>query len=665
MKENERNILVSSALPYANGSIHMGHLVEYIQTDIWVRFQKLKGHNCHYVCAADAHGTPIMIKAREEQLTPEELVKKIAKEQHQDLKDFDVNFDNFHSTHSDENEKLVEQIYNSLKKENHIYTKDIEQAFDEKENMFLPDRFIKGTCPKCSSEEQYGDACEECGATYSPNELINPISTISDAIPIWRKSEHFFFKLSVFENNLKKWIKNAKLHKSITNKLSEWFEMGLKDWDISRDEPYFGFKIPGEKNKYFYVWLDAPIGYLASFLNLANRKNLDFNAYVKPDSDHELYHFIGKDIVYFHTLFWPAVLEGAGFRKPTSVFAHGFLTINGKKMSKSRGTFVNARTYLDNLNPNFIRYYYAAKLGPSMEDIDLNTDDFIARVNSDLIGKLVNIASRCSGFINKQFDNKLSESIDNQDLHNEFIDSSDSIAQHYESREFSKAMRQIMLLADKANRYIEEKKPWLMIKDESQAHEVQRVCTQGLNLFRTLMIYLTPVIPGIADKSKELFNEKKWEWSDISSPILGKKIQKYKPLLTRIDKEKVKKMMEIPKEESKNSKSPNNLISIDDFMKIDLRVAHVIDAKEIKEADKLLELTLDLDGESRTVIAGIKSAYKAEDLIDRNVVVVANLAPRKMRFGVSEGMVLAAGPGDSDIFLLSVDEGATPGMKIK
>lgn len=665
MKENERNILVSSALPYANGSIHMGHLVEYIQTDIWVRFQKLKGHNCHYVCAADAHGTPIMIKAREEQLSPEELVTKIAKEQHQDLKDFDVNFDNFHSTHSDENEKLVEQIYNSLKKENHIYTKDIEQAFDEKENMFLPDRFIKGTCPKCSSEEQYGDACEECGATYSPNELINPISTISDAIPVWRKSEHFFFKLSVFENNLKKWIKNAKLHKSITNKLSEWFEMGLKDWDISRDEPYFGFKIPGEKNKYFYVWLDAPIGYLASFLNLANRKNLDFNAYLKPDSDHELYHFIGKDIVYFHTLFWPAVLEGAGFRKPTSVFAHGFLTINGKKMSKSRGTFVNARTYLDNLNPNFIRYYYAAKLGPSMEDIDLNTDDFIARVNSDLIGKLVNIASRCSGFINKQFDNKLSESIDNQDLHNEFIDSSDSIAQHYESREFSKAMRQIMLLADKANRYIEEKKPWLMIKDESQAHEVQRVCTQGLNLFRTLMIYLTPVIPGIADKSKELFNEKKWEWSDISSPILGKKIQKYKPLLTRIDKEKVKKMMEIPKEESKNSKSPNNLISIDDFMKIDLRVAHVIDAKEIKEADKLLELTLDLDGESRTVIAGIKSAYKAEDLIDRNVVVVANLAPRKMRFGVSEGMVLAAGPGDSDIFLLSVDEGATPGMKIK
>ena len=665
MKEKERHILVSSALPYANGSIHMGHLVEYIQTDIWVRFQKMRGHNCHYVCAADAHGTPIMIKAREEQLTPEELVTKIAKEQHQDLKDFYVNFDNFHSTHSDENEKLVEQIYNSLKKENHIYTKDIEQAFDEKENMFLPDRFIKGTCPKCSSEDQYGDACEECGATYSPNDLINPISTISDAIPVWKKSEHFFFKLSVFENNLKKWIKNAELHKSITNKLSEWFDMGLKDWDISRDEPYFGFKIPGERKKYFYVWLDAPIGYLASFLNLANRKNLDFDAYLKPDSDHELYHFIGKDIVYFHTLFWPAVLEGAGFRKPTSVFAHGFLTINGKKMSKSRGTFVNARTYLNNLNPNFIRYYYAAKLGPSMEDIDLNADDFIARVNSDLIGKLVNIASRCSGFINKQFDNKLSESIDNQDLLNEFIEASDSIAKHYESREFSKAMRQIMLLADKANRYIEEKKPWLMIKDESQAHEVQKVCTQGLNLFRTLMIYLTPVIPSIADKSKKLFNEKKWEWNAISSPILSKKIQKYKPLLTRIDKEKVKKMMEIPKEESKNSKSQNNQISIDDFMKIDLRVALVVEAKEIKEAEKLLELTLDLDGELRTVIAGIKSAYKTEDLIGRNVVVVANLAPRKMRFGVSEGMVLAAGPGDSDIFLLSADKGATPGMKIK
>ena len=665
MKEKERHILVSSALPYANGSIHMGHLVEYIQTDIWVRFQKMRGHNCHYVCAADAHGTPIMIKAREEQLTPEELVTKIAKEQHQDLRNFDVNFDNFHSTHSNENQELVEQIYNSLKKENHIYKKDIEQAFDEKENMFLPDRFIKGACPKCSSEDQYGDACEECGATYSPNDLINPISTISDAIPVWKKSEHFFFKLSVFENNLKKWTKNAELHKSITNKLSEWFDMGLKDWDISRDEPYFGFKIPGERKKYFYVWLDAPIGYLASFLNLANRKNLDFDAYLKPDSDHELYHFIGKDIVYFHTLFWPAVLEGAGFRKPTSVFAHGFLTINGKKMSKSRGTFVNARTYLNNLNPNFIRYYYAAKLGPSMEDIDLNADDFIARVNSDLIGKLVNIASRCSGFINKQFDNKLSESIDNQDLLNEFIEASDSIAKHYESREFSKAMRQIMLLADKANRYIEEKKPWLMIKDESQAHEVQKVCTQGLNLFRTLMIYLTPVIPSIADKSKKLFNEKKWEWNAISSPILSKKIQKYKPLLTRIDKEKVKKMMEIPKEESKNSKSQNNQISIDDFMKIDLRVALVVEAKEIKEAEKLLELTLDLDGELRTVIAGIKSAYKTEDLIGRNVVVVANLAPRKMRFGVSEGMVLAAGPGDSDIFLLSADKGATPGMKIK
>ncbi|MEC9415407.1 MAG: methionine--tRNA ligase [Pseudomonadota bacterium] len=665
MKEKERNILVSSALPYANGSIHMGHLVEYIQTDIWVRFQKLNGHNCHYVCAADAHGTPIMIKAREEKLSPEELVTKIAKEQHQDLKDFNVNFDNFHSTHSDENEKLVKQIYNSLKKENHIYTKDIEQAFDEKENMFLPDRFIKGTCPKCSSENQYGDACEECGATYSTNDLINPISTISNAAPVWKKSEHFFFKLSIFENNLKKWIKNAELHNSITNKLSEWFEMGLKDWDISRDEPYFGFKIPGEKKKYFYVWLDAPIGYLASFLNLANRKDLDFDAYLKPDSDYELYHFIGKDIVYFHTLFWPAVLEGAGFRKPTSVFVHGFLTINGKKMSKSRGTFVNARTYLDNLNPNFIRYYYAAKLGPSMEDIDLNTDDFIARVNSDLIGKLVNIASRCSGFINKQFDNKLSESIDNQELLNEFIAESGSIAKYYESREFSKAMRQIMLLADKANRYIEEKKPWLMIKDESLAHEVQRVCTQGLNLFRILMIYLSPVIPDIADKSKELFNEKKWKWNDISSPILNKKIQKYKPLLTRIDKEKVKKMMKAPNEEPKNNKSQNNQISIDDFMKIDLRVANVVNAKEIKEAEKLLELTLDLDGEPRTVIAGIKSAYNVEDLIGRNVIVVANLAPRKMKFGVSEGMVLAAGPGDSDIFLLSVDEGATPGMKIK
>ena len=668
MKNKKRNILVTSALPYANGSIHMGHLIEYIQTDIWVRYQKLQGHNCHYVCAADAHGTPIMIKAREEDITPEKLVADIAIKQHQDLANFNVEFDNFYTTHSDENKKLVEEIYTTLQEKNHIYTKDIDQAFDTKENMFLPDRFIQGTCPKCAAKEQYGDACESCGATYSPNELIDPISSLSNSKPIWKKSEHFFFKLSNFENELKEWIKTSGLHKNITNKLAEWFEMGLKDWDISRDDPYFGFKIPGTESKYFYVWLDAPIGYLASFLNLCHKKDgLDFNSYFKKDSNYELYHFIGKDIVYFHTLFWPAVLEGANIRKPTSVFAHGFLTINGKKMSKSRGTFINAKTYLDNLDPNFIRYYYASKLGPSMEDIDLNMDDFVARVNSDLVGKLINIASRCSGFINKNFDGKLASQLDDTDLFDIFSKSSQSIANHYEVREYSKAMKQIMQLADKANRYIEEKKPWVMIKNNEQAKDVQMVCTQGLNLFRLLMIYLSPVLPKIADEVKIFFGENNWQWTDTKDPILGKNITKYKALLLRAEKKKVDNMMAASNETTKDTltKSDSDQITIDDFLKIDLRVALIRDAKKVEGADKLLELTLDLGESDRKVFAGIKSAYDSKDLIGRQVVVAANLAPRKMRFGVSEGMVLAAGPGGSDIFLLSVDAGAKPGMKIK
>ncbi|MDE0743612.1 MAG: methionine--tRNA ligase [Woeseiaceae bacterium] len=668
MKNKKRNILVTSALPYANGSIHMGHLIEYIQTDIWVRYQKLQGHNCHYVCAADAHGTPIMIKAREEDITPEKLVADIAAKQHQDLANFNVEFDNFYTTHSDENKKLVEEIYTTLQEKNHIYTKDIDQAFDTKENMFLPDRFIQGTCPKCAAKEQYGDACESCGATYLPNELIDPISNLSNSKPIWKKSEHFFFKLSNFENELKEWIKTSGLHKNITNKLAEWFEMGLKDWDISRDDPYFGFKIPGTESKYFYVWLDAPIGYLASFLNLCHKKDgLDFNSYFKKDSNYELYHFIGKDIVYFHTLFWPAVLEGANIRKPTSVFAHGFLTINGKKMSKSRGTFINAKTYLDNLDPNFIRYYYASKLGPSMEDIDLNMDDFVARVNSDLVGKLINIASRCSGFINKNFDGKLASQLDDTDLFDIFSKSSQSIANHYEVREYSKAMKQIMQLADKANRYIEEKKPWVMIKNDEQAKDVQMVCTQGLNLFRLLMIYLSPVLPKIADEVKIFFGENNWQWTDAENPILGKNITKYKALLLRAEKKKVDNMMAASNETTKDTltKSDSDQITIDDFLKIDLRVALIRDAKKVEGADKLLELTLDLGESDRKVFAGIKSAYDSKDLIGRQVVVAANLAPRKMRFGVSEGMVLAAGPGGSDIFLLSVDAGAKPGMKIK
>ena len=670
MTASPRKIFVSSALPYANGSIHMGHLVEYLQTDIWARFQKMREHTCTYVCAADAHGTPVMIKARAENTSPEELVKRVAAEQYKDLSDFGVQFDNFYTTHSEENEQIVDRLYENLKKAGYIYTKTIEQAYDEQENMFLPDRFVRGTCPRCKSEDQYGDACEVCGATYSPNDLIDPISVLSDSKPVWRESEHYFFKLSEFGDRLQQWIKKAQLHQNITSKLEEWFDTGLQDWDISRDAPYFGFLIPGTTDKYFYVWLDAPVGYLASFLNYCNqRDDIDFDEYWAADSETEVYHFIGKDIVYFHTLFWPAVLEGAGFRVPTSVFAHGFLTINGKKMSKARGTFINARTYLDNLNPSYLRYYYAAKLGPSMEDIDLNLEDFSARVNSDLVGKLVNIASRCAGFISKRFDGRLSDALDDPDLYARFTEQSETIAAHYERREYSKAMRSVMALADEANRYIEQNKPWLMVKDDARQDAVQAVCTQGLNMFRALMVYLTPVVPALAEGARDLFQEGDWTWESAGSPLLGTRINKYKPLITRVESSQVEKMVEESKESSPPVKEvvaeESSEITIEDFMKIDLRVARVEKAEPVEGADKLLQLTLNLGDETRNVFAGIKAAYDPADLVGRHVVAVANLKPRKMRFGMSEGMVLASGPGGEDIFLLSVDDGAVPGMKIK
>jgi len=668
MSDAVRNIFVSSALPYANGSIHMGHLVEYLQSDIWARFQKQRGHNCTYVCAADAHGTPIMIKARQEGTTPEELIERVSAEQHEDLKAFDVAFDNFHTTHSDENEQITCQMYIALREAGYIYTKTIEQAYDDTEKMFLPDRFVRGTCPRCKSEDQYGDACEICGATYTPADLIDPVSVLSETRPIWKESEHYFFRLSEFGEKLRAWMKTADLHQNITSKLEEWFDAGLKDWDISRDAPYFGFKIPGTEDKYFYVWLDAPIGYLASFLQLCNRRDdLDFDAYWKAGSDMEAYHFIGKDIVYFHTLFWPAVLEGSGFRQPTSVFAHGFLTVNGRKMSKSRGTFIKARTYLDNLNPNYLRYYYAAKLGPSMDDIDMNLDDFVARVNSDMIGKLVNIASRCAGFITKRFDGQLSGSLEDPELFAEFSSASDRIAEHFEAREYSKAMREVMALADKANQYIEQKKPWAMIKDESQSAGAQHVCTQGLNMFRTLMVYLTPVLPDIAGQVQKLFNEGPWNWQAASVPQLDHTISTYEPLLTRIEEKQVKRMVEQSKESgTENYGDPqSSSITIDEFAKVDMRIARIEKAEHVDGADKLLKLTLDLGGETRSVFAGIKSAYEAESLEGRLVIAVANLEARKMRFGVSEGMVLAAGPGGENIFLLSPDAGAEPGMRVK
>ncbi|MCH7980770.1 MAG: methionine--tRNA ligase [Proteobacteria bacterium] len=545
MSFKPRKILVTSALPYANGSLHMGHMIEYLQTDIWVRFQKLRGHDCIYVCASDAHGTPIMIKARELGIPPEELAQRFSEEFVRDFADFGVDFDNYHTTHSAENEALTVEIYNALKDAGDIYTKTIEQAYDEQEGMFLPDRFVRGTCPFCGTEDQYGDACENCSKTYSPADLIDPISVLSGTTPVKRNSEHYFFKLSEYEDKLKAWMKSAGLDKNVVAKLEEWFEAGLRDWDISRDAPYFGFRIPDTEDKYFYVWLDAPVGYPASFKKLCDRRgDLDFDEYWRPGHDTEVYHFIGKDIMYFHTLFWPAVLEGAGFRTPTSVYVHGFLTVNGQKMSKSRGTFIKARTYLDNLDPNYLRYYYAAKLGPTIEDIDLNLEDFTARVNSDLVGKLINIASRCAGFINKRFDNRLADSLADKALFADMANASGQIAEHYENREFSKAMRMIMTLADQANRYIDERKPWIMAKDEAQLRDVQAVCTQGLNLFRSLMIYLAPVLPEIAEKSREFFAEEQWQWSDASKPLLGTTIRKFQPLLTRVEPDKVASMVE-------------------------------------------------------------------------------------------------------------------------
>ncbi len=549
MSKTPRKILVTSALPYANGSIHMGHLVEYLQTDIWVRFQKLRGHKCTYVCASDAHGTPIMIKAQELGVSPEDLTNRFSEEFVRDFAAFGVDFDNYHTTHSPENEALVIEMFEALQKVGDIYTRTIEQAYDEKEGIFLPDRFVRGTCPRCKSEDQYGDACEVCGATYTPADLIDPVSVLSGTIPVKRESEHYFFKLSEYEKRLKAWLKSAKLEKSVLAKLEEWFDTGLRDWDISRDAPYFGFKIPGTDDKYFYVWLDAPVGYPASFKHLCDRRDdLDFDEYWRPGHDTEVYHFIGKDIMYFHTLFWPAVLEGAGFRTPSSVFAHGFLTVNGQKMSKSRGTFINAQTYLDNLNPSYLRYYYAAKLGPTIEDIDLNLDDFIARVNSDLIGKLINIASRCAGFISKSFDGKLANSLQDNELFSQVTEASGRIAEHYEKREYSKAMRTIMAFADEANRYIDDKKPWIMIKDEKTVADVQAICTQGLNLFRSLMIYLAPVLPAVADEARAFLGERDWHWDDAATPLLGTSIARFKPLLTRVESEQVSRMVEQSKE---------------------------------------------------------------------------------------------------------------------
>ena len=671
---SDRKILITSALPYANGSIHLGHLVEYIQTDIWSRFQKQRGNQCYYICADDTHGTPIMLKADREGITPEKLIAQVGQEHLSDFTDFGIHFDNYHSTHSEENKYFSRLIYERLRDEGHITSRSITQAYDPVKEMFLPDRFIKGDCPKCDAKDQYGDNCESCGATYSPTELKNAVSAVSGEKPIEKDSVHYFFKLADFNEMLKTWTTtDGHLQAEMRNKLSEWLEDGLQEWDISRDAPYFGFEIPDAPGKYFYVWLDAPVGYMASFKNFCTKQNLDFDEFWAKDSKTELYHFIGKDIIYFHALFWPAMLAGANFRTPSAVFAHGFLTVNGEKMSKSRGTFIKARTYLDHLNPEYLRYYYAAKLSAGIDDIDLNFEDFTQRVNSDLVGKVVNIASRCSGFIKKRFDGQLSPNCSEPELYHQFIHQSEVIATLYESREYGKAMREIMTLADKANQYIDEKKPWLIAKEEGKDQELHDICSMGINLFRLLIAYLKPVLPGLANESEHFLNISDQAWPSTAEPLLDHEIKPFKALMTRVDAASITAILDDSKEHLEKMAEPvakkfdpiADEIEFDDFAKIDLRIAKIIKAEHVKGADKLLQLTVDIGDETRNVFAGIKSAYNPEDLEGKLTVVVANLKPRKMKFGLSEGMVLAAGPGGEDLWLLHPDEGAVAGMRIK
>ncbi|HTT08952.1 MAG TPA: methionine--tRNA ligase [Gammaproteobacteria bacterium] len=739
MSEPKRRILATSALPYANGPIHLGHLVEYIQTDIWVRFQKMRGHEVHYVCADDTHGTPIMLRADKDGITPEQLIARVYEEHKRDFKDFLVEFDNYHQTHSDETRQYAEDIYKKLDKAGLIARRTVEQFFDPVKNMFLPDRYIKGECPKCGTKDQYGDSCENCGATYAPTDLKNPYSAISGATPVRKESEHYFFKLGDCEKFLKEWTRSGTLQAEAANKMQEWFAAGLNDWDISRDAPYFGFEIPGTNGKkYFYVWLDAPIGYFGSFKNYFDRNGrgaevkdfIDEKAAAKSGA--EMIHFIGKDILYFHALFWPAMLENSGYRTPTKIYSHGFLTVNGEKMSKSRGTFITARSYLEHIkNPEYLRYYYAAKLNGTMEDVDLNLDDFVARVNSDLIGKYINIASRCAGFISKHFNGELAElskeskelyrkiiidgdnppvSQHSEEEHRSFIQAGASvlakelaqekdaygdikelqlklIAECYETREYSFALRKLMKIADLANEYVNEKKPWDLAKQVGKESRLHEVCTMAIALFRSVSILLKPILPRLVSEIEKFLNVKSFIWSDVLEPLpAGHRINEYTHLMARIDLKAIDTMVEASKEtlapardshsqqrhaqhqQHTDEKAMNeaNHISIDEFSKVDLRIAKIVNAEHVEGADKLLKLTVDLnEGHTRTIFAGIKSAYDPATLVGRLTVVAANLAPRKMKFGMSEGMVLAASGDGPGIFILSPDNGAEPGMRVK
>ena len=675
-----RQILVTSALPYANGSLHLGHIIEAVQTDVWVRFQKMQGHSCLYVCAEDTHGTPIMIRAQSEGIRPEDLIARVAEEHKADYRDFLIGHDQFHSTHSPENRYFTDSMFERLQAAGHITRRSVRQAYDEQAGMFLPDRYVRGTCSTCKAADQYGDSCEVCGATYTPADLIEPRSTISNTAPVWRESEHLFFALGHFEAMLREWVKSGSLQDAVRSKLDEWFNSGLQDWDISRDAPYFGFEIPGAPGKYFYVWFDAPIGYLGSFKAYCDRTGLDLNHYLRPDSTTELHHFIGKDISYFHTLFWPAVLHGSGFRRPTAVHVHGFLTINGQKMSKSRGTFITARRYLDHLPAEALRYYFAAKLGSGVDDIDLSLEDFTARVNSDLVGKLVNIASRCSGFIARG-GGHLAPALADAALYAEFTTAAPRLASLYEARDYSQAIREIMALADKANQYVDANKPWALAKDPTRADEVVAVATQGINLFRVLMVYLAPVLPQMACKAAAFLGAPLARWNEIDQPLLGTPLANYEPLALRLDPKQVGALVdtastaEAPKAISNDNKTSSKvttpesattkpLISIDDFAKLDLRMARVAEASIVEGSDKLLKLTLELGEQRRTVFSGIRKTYSPESLVGRHVVVVANLAPRKMRFGVSEGMVLCASDEADRLFLLGADEGVTSGLPV-
>ena len=682
-----RKILVTSALPYANGSIHLGHMVEHIQTDVWVRFQKLRGHECHYCCADDTHGTPVMLAAQKQGIAPEDMIAKVREEHLADFTGFFIGYDNYYSTHSPENKQFSQDIYRALKANGKIESRVIEQLFDPEKQMFLPDRFVKGECPKCHAQDQYGDNCEVCGTTYSPTELINPYSAVSGAKPELRESEHFFFKLGECADFLKAWTSGNNPHDGkphlqpeALNKMKEWLGEGeettLSDWDISRDAPYFGFEIPDAPGKYFYVWLDAPVGYMASFKNLCDRIGIDFDEYFKADSQTEMYHFIGKDILYFHALFWPAMLHFSGHRAPTGVYAHGFLTVDGQKMSKSRGTFITAKSYLEQgLNPEWMRYYIAAKLNSKIEDIDLNLQDFISRVNSDLVGKYVNIAARASGFIAKRFEGRLKDVADSE-LLAKLTAQSEAIAECYESREYARALRDIMALADAVNEYVDANKPWELAKQEGQDERLHEVCSELINAFTMLTAYLAPVLPKVAENAAKFLNLEAITWANTRETLGEHAINKYEHLMQRVEQKQVDDLIEANKqsiaataapaaEESKYEKVAEQA-SFDDFMKIDMRVAKVLNCEAVEGSTKLLKFDLDFGFEKRIIFSGIAASYpNPAELNGRMVIAVANFAPRKMaKFGVSEGMILSAATAEGKLKLLDVDAGAQPGDKV-